>query len=122
MPRFVFILIVLTAVLPLGSARADNAGGTEASGQHADLNVMQAFAAQQSVEGEAVKISDKEKHQWLFIMGATLLILLLTTAMLGIAMGVFGKQVFVAHMITAGLSVTLAVAHAVAAFVWFNPF
>jgi hypothetical protein len=37
-------------------------------------------------------------------------------------MGVYGKQVFVAHMITAGLSVTLAIAHAVAALVWFNPF
>ena len=86
------------------------------------MNVMQAFAELQAAEGEAVKISDQEKHQWLFIMGTTLLVLLLTTAALGIAMGVYGKQVFVAHMITAGLSVTLAIAHAVAALVWFNPF
>jgi hypothetical protein len=122
--KFVCLLFVL--LFPVNSALALQSPATadnhEPSAQRGDMNVMQAFAAQQAEEGEAVKISDQEKHQWLFIMGATLLILLLTTASLGIAMGVYGKQVFVAHMITAGLSVTLAIAHAVAALVWFNPF
>jgi len=94
----------------------------EVSAHNQDMNVMQSFAAQQAVEGEAVKISNQEKHRWLFIMGLALLILIITTASLGIAMGVFGKELFVAHMLTAGLSVTLAIAHAVVAVVWFNPF
>lgn len=87
-----------------------------------DMSVMKAFAALQAVEGDAVKISDKEKHQWLFLMGVTLLILLLATASLGIAMGIYGKDVFVPHMVCAGLAVTLAIGHAVTAMVWFYPF
>jgi hypothetical protein len=52
----------------------------------------------------------------------TLLILILLTAAMGIRMGIYGKDVFVAHMVLAGLTVTLAIAHAIAAIVWFNPF
>jgi len=48
--------------------------------------------------------------------------LLLVTGGLGVAMGVYGKQVFVAHMICAGLSMTLAIAHAIVGIVWFYPF
>lgn len=87
-----------------------------------DISVMQSFASQQTEEGQAVRISDKRKHFWLFVMGITLLTLILLTATLGLMMGVYGKDVFIAHMLTAGLTVTLAVAHAIAAIVWFNPF
>ena len=58
----------------------------------------------------------------MFVMGVPLLILLLVTGALGIAMGVYGKQVFVAHMVFAGLTMTLALAHAVVGIVWFYPF
>lgn len=88
----------------------------------ADISIVQAFADQQAEEGEAVKISDQRKHLWLFIMGLSLLVLILLTASVGIMMGVYGKDVFVAHMLLAGLTVTLAIAHSVAAIVWFNPF
>ncbi len=67
-------------------------------------------------------ISIKQKHSILFVMGSSLLILVLTTAVLGISMAIYGKQVFVWHMISAGLTVTLALAHGIAAVVWFFPF
>jgi pheromone shutdown protein TraB len=92
------------------------------AGHVGDLRIVQQFNKDKDTLSEVVKISDREKHAILFGMGITLLILLLTTAVLGIAMGVYGKQVFIAHMVCAGLSVTLALAHSVAAIVWFFPF
>jgi hypothetical protein len=123
MYKVLLFLALTAAVVPLTAVCAEpvmnNAG---LSSQREDMSVMQSFAAQQAEEGEAVRISDKEKHKWLFLMGAALLLLLLTTAILGIAMGIYGKQVFVAHMVAAGFTVTLAITHAVAAMVWFYPF
>ena len=58
----------------------------------------------------------------MFFLGVPLLILLIATVTLGIAMGVYGKQVFLPHMICAGLSMTLALGHAVVGIVWFYPF
>jgi hypothetical protein len=58
----------------------------------------------------------------MFLLGVALLTLVLITGGLGIAMGVYGKQVFVAHMIFAGLSMTLAIAHAIVGIVWFYPY
>lgn len=66
--------------------------------------------------------SDKRKRAIMFIMGVPLLIMLISTAILGIAMGVFGKKVFVAHMVLASLSLCLAIAHAIVGLVWFYPF
>ena len=84
------------------------------------VQVMQEFnkADSQRVERD---ISDHRKQQIMFIMGITLLIFIVTTVSLGIAMVVFAKPVFVAHMIFAGFSLTLAVAHAIVAIVWFFP-
>ena len=85
--------------------------------------VMKAF------QGDAPAVSQaetdkvqKSQHKVLFLMGTALLILILATASFGVAMALFGKEVFVAHMITAGATVFLAVAHAVTAMVWFYPF
>jgi predicted RND superfamily exporter protein len=64
----------------------------------------------------------KRKQEIMFIMGIPLLVMLIATAVLGIAMGVFGKKVFVAHMVLASLSLCLAVAHAIVGLVWFFPF
>jgi hypothetical protein len=58
----------------------------------------------------------------MFAMGIALLLLVIATASLGIAMALYGKQVFVAHMVCAGMSVFLSIAHAVTAIVWFFPF
>jgi len=98
-----------------------NQGVAEVS-QDSDRGVMEDFRRDEIILGEAVKIDDQRKHTILFIMGVTLLILIIATAGLGISMVLLDKQVFVAHMITAGLTVTLAIAHAVASMVWFFPF
>ncbi len=88
-------------------------------------HVLKAFENQAEKKeqlNDTLAISTKEKQKILFFMGISLLIGLLATAGLGIAMGVYGKPVFVAHMLFAGLSVTLAVIHAIVAMVWFFPF
>jgi hypothetical protein len=82
--------------------------------------VMEAFNKAQSERGER-DISDHRKQQIMFIMGIALLIFIVTTVSLGVAMVVFAKPVFVAHMIFAGFSLTLAIAHAIVAIVWFFP-
>ena len=63
------------------------------------------------------------KHVIIFLLGTPLIIMILITGGLGIAMGVYGKQqLFAAHMICAGLTITLALVHAVVSVVWFFPF
>lgn len=87
------------------------------------LEVMRTFTDKPADETTGVvKIADKKRHQILFIMGVLLLIGVLTTASLGIAMVLFGKQVFVAHMIFAGITSFLAIAHSIVAIVWFFPY
>lgn len=85
--------------------------------------VMQGFISAEAEKNRAPEaIVQKERHQVLFIMGVVLLIGIATTVGLGIAMAVYGKPVFVAHMISAGFSFTLAIIHAIVAIVWFYPF
>ncbi len=83
--------------------------------------VLQQFNQGDVVVAPERAISTKRKHQILFWMGGALLILILLAAAFGIAMGIFGKDVFVWHILFAGLASTLAIAHAVVAFVWFYP-
>ena len=83
--------------------------------------VIQEFVKQEQ-RNQPSLAETRKQHQILFLMGLILLISILTTAGLGIAMGVYGKPVFVAHMLFAGISVTLAIVHAVVAMVWFYPF
>lgn len=83
---------------------------------------MQAFVTKEAKDSDIVAIEDQTKRLIMFLMGVPLLILLIATTALGVAMGVYGKQVFLPHMICAGLSVTLAMAHAVVGIVWFYPF
>ncbi len=113
---FRIIFFVLSALLSLhGVAYAE-------SEQIDSHKVIEAFSAQNEELGEAVVISDEKKHQIMFIMGIPLLILLLVSAALGVAMGIYGKPVFLAHMICAGMTLFLAIAHSVVGFVWFYPF
>jgi hypothetical protein len=86
------------------------------------LDVIGAFTKEQDTKSEIVAIPDQKKKLIMFLMGVPLLVFILVTAALGIAMGVYGKPVYVPHMIFAGLSVTLAIAHAVVGIVWFFPF
>lgn len=84
--------------------------------------IMQAFNRQHREAEHAKSITDKDKQRVMFLLGVTLLTLVLITGGLGIAMGVYGKPVFLAHMIFAGLSMTLAIAHAIVGIVWFFPY
>ncbi len=85
--------------------------------------VLEAFDRQQleRVNG-ASALSDHKKQVIMFLMGLPLVVLLLITGALGIAMGVFGKPLFVTHMVFAGLTMTLALVHVVVGLVWFYPF
>ena len=87
-----------------------------------ETQVIQAFTSQDDIESNIIKIDDQRKRQIMFAMGVPLLIFILITAGLGIAMGIFGKDVYIAHMIFAGLSLTLALGHAIVGLVWFWPF
>lgn len=84
--------------------------------------IMEAFDRNAPRVEDANLLSDHKKHVIMFIMGVPLLILILITGALGIAMALYGKQVFMLHMIFAGLTVTLALAHLVTGLVWFYPF
>ncbi len=97
---------------------ASGAGTGAAPGS--SIQILQSFGNQD--EGGVLDIPVKRRHEVLFWMGLALLVLVLATGGLGIAMGVFGKEVFVWHMLLAGLSMTLAVAHAIVAVVWFWPY
>lgn len=114
--KLLFPLIVLLTLFAV-PVLADK-GQNESAG----IEVMSAFTTTEVEEGEAVVIPEQKKRLIMFIMGVPLLLLLLATAGLGIAMGVYGKPVYVAHMVCAGLSLTLAMAHAVVGIVWFYPF
>ncbi len=96
----------------------------ESSIEESPAQVMRTFnkKAEQETESDIVKLDDKDKQLVMFVLAIPLLCLLLATGALGIAMGIYGKPVFVAHMVCAGLSITLAIAHAVVGLVWFYPF
>ena len=86
------------------------------------LEIMEVFKQEAQSKQVDNKLTDEAKHKILFYMGLSLLVLLCTTAYLGVSMVVFNQEVFVKHMISAGLTVTLGLAHAVVAVVWFFPF
>ncbi len=83
--------------------------------------VLQSFERTAPIAGPP-DAGDQTRRWVMFALGAPLLILLLVTGGLGVAMGVYGKPVYLAHMICAGLSITLALVHAIVGIVWFRPF
>lgn len=112
---FVLALVLLIFAAPV--ARADD------SPQKGDsVQMMEAFSRAATQAEDSNVLKDHQKHVIMFLMGVPLLILILITGALGIAMVVYGKQVFTLHMIFAGLTVTLALAHLVTGLVWFFPF
>ena len=109
------ILLMLTLSAPMAQE-------TNAPQKMDSVQVMEAFERQADKSAADKSPSDQEKRLIMFIIGVPLLILLLTTGALGIAMAVYGKQVFVLHMVFAGLTATLAVVHVIVGLVWFYPF
>ncbi len=114
------MLLPLLLPTPLQAAQtAATASGQEA--RHSSEAVMQQFAGDDEIAPER-RIETERKHQILFLMGIVLLVLVLATGGMGVAMVVFDKNVFVAHMICAGLTMTLAAVHAATAIAWFWPY
>lgn len=104
--------------LALGAAvlaRAADGAPTDTGAQ-----VLQSF--EKAAPAKVVDETQRTRHKVMFLLGVPLLVLLLITASLGLATGLFGKQLFVLHMLFAGLSVTLAIVHAIVGLVWFFPF
>ncbi len=119
-------MLLLTGFVgvPLVDAATAAAPAQQQSADRTGMNSPEAIM-QQFDDGDEVspqrKITTERKHQILFLMGAALLLLLLITGGLGVAMIAFGKNVFTAHMIFAGLSITLAIVHSATAIAWFWP-
>jgi hypothetical protein len=113
------VVIILAASLSILSALPASAEDTSAGDS---AQILQAFNRQHREAEHAKSITDKDKQRIMFLLGSVLITLVLITGGLGIAMGVYGKPVFVPHMIFAGLSVTLAFVHAIVGIVWFYPF
>jgi hypothetical protein len=112
--------VALAVSLSMLSVPLVHAADVPSAGESAQI--LQAFNKQHSDSEHAKSITDKDKQKVMFLMGVLLFTLVLVTGGLGIAMGVYGKPVFVAHMVFAGLSITMAVAHAIVGLVWFYPF
>ncbi len=90
-----------------------------AEAENPEASVMSKFTS--DMKDNAV-VEEEVKHQVLFWMGVVLLVLILATAAVGINMAFFGKEMFLTHMVFAGATVFLSLAHAVTAIVWFFPY
>jgi len=98
--------------------------GTQATVNNSseDIKAIQTFNKRRYDEVGILKVAAQKKHKILFIMGVCLLLGILTTAGLGLAMVLGEKPLFMWHMAVAGVTVTLAIAHAVTSIIWFFPF
>lgn len=108
-------VLLLLCAIPIAQADDNGQKGNSAK-------VMKAFEQQASKNNIDRPLTIQKKHLTMFLLGVPLLILLLITGALGIAMGIYGKQVFMLHMISAGLTITLAFVHAIVGVIWFYPF
>lgn len=123
--RLLFLLALFPMLLAFSqpTLAATTAGAQQgATGMQQDLGTMRAFNETHQDEVGILKVKAKERHEILFFMGLALIITLVITVLFGLSMVLGGKQVFVWHMLFAGISVTLALAHAVTAIIWFFPF
>ncbi|HQT81090.1 MAG: hypothetical protein B7Z60_03025 [Ferrovum sp. 37-45-19] len=128
-----FIMLVLTtlslsALLPAYAENNTSATSSKViAPSEKDVNGIQVLEAFDKQKEEKEKqdqdqVSTHKKQVIMFLIGIPLLLLLFTTGALGIAVGVFDKPWFVAHMIFAGLTMTLAIVHLIVGLVWFYPF
>lgn len=107
---FLFVPVFLNSKVAIAD---DRGGAVIAPFQQEDLK---------KYRDTAQNSEDAWKHKILFIMGVILLVLIFATAGFGMTMALRGKDFFVQHMLCAGATVFLAVAHAVTSIVWFYPF
>jgi predicted phage tail protein len=114
------IAVVLAALLSILCVLPAHAEDASPEGESA--RILQAFNKQHQNTERDKAVSAKEKQQIMFLLGVALITLVMITGGLGIAMGIYNKAVFVPHMVFAGLSMTLAVVHAIVGIVWFFPF
>jgi hypothetical protein len=85
--------------------------------------ILQQFGRQQPQHlARATSIAEHERQVIMFTIGSVLLLLLISTASVGIAVAIFGKPLFLVHMVLAGLTVTVALVHVIVGVVWFFPF
>ena len=111
------VSFLLLAHLPM--CIADPAPPANSNG----AQILEEFGRQQPQRpARATTIAEHERQVIMFSIGTVLLILLISTASVGIAVGVFGKPLFLMHMILAGLTVTTALVHVIVGIVWFFPF
>ena len=112
-------LLVMFLISPCVAVAAQSTDNSQANG----VRMLEQFDQQQVKKvKDTGAISEHEKQVIIFALGAPLAVLLLITGGLGIATGVYGKELFVPHMIFAGLTITLAFAHVIVGLVWFFPF
>ena len=111
------ILAILLSFLTMLPAYAQEAPPADNGAQ-----ILNEFNKQNRSDIRAKAVPLKEKQQIMFLLGLGVILLVIITGGLGLAMGVFGKPLFVAHMVFAALSITLAIAHAIVGLVWFYPF
>ena len=83
--------------------------------------ILEQFSRQQPA-ARSTSIAEHQRQVIMFTIGTVLLVLLIGTASVGIAVAVFGKPLFLVHMILAGLTVTMAIVHVIVGVVWFFPF
>ena len=123
-PRFLLLLFVPLLLSFAQPSLAESTAQQQQSnvGMQHDLSAMQEFNAVHQDETGILKVELKKKHEILFFMGIGLLVGLLLTVMFGLGMVLDGKPWFLWHMLSAGFSVTLAIAHAVTSIIWFSPF
>lgn len=105
------LLAVMSAFFVPQAAHAENS-----------VSVVEAFNKETGMTPGQLAERDQMRRKIMFLMSVPLFIMLVATAVLGIMMAVMGKKVFVAHMILASLSLTLALVHGVVGIVWFFPF
>jgi hypothetical protein len=111
------LCLLLPAHMP--ACLADAAPPTSSNG----AQILEEFGRLQPQRpARATSIAEHERQVIMFSIGGVLLILLLSTASVGIAVAVFGKPLFLVHMILAGLTVTVAIVHVIVGLVWFFPF
>lgn len=84
--------------------------------------IMEAFNQLSEEERLEAEIAEQTKHIIMFVMGIVLLVAIIATAGMGLGMALYGKPLVVPHMLGAGVTVFLSLAHAVTAIVWFYPF
>jgi hypothetical protein len=114
-------LLVLGLLVPahLPVCLADAAPPATSNG----AQILEEFGRQQPQSAaRATAIAEHERQVIMFTIGSVLLLLLISTASVGIAVAVFGKPLFLVHMILAGLTVTVALVHVIVGVVWFFPF